>query len=197
MPVTSQIMRTDTVAPSTSARCQPKDIFWLLGLAAIQMAKREMRKDAKSVRRWAASVAMARELLSTPPTISAIMKNRQSTVARMSFRRALDKVEGGTYFLSIPSARAWWQWREASLVDLRTLPPAWWPTCRVGVGEPWRDYRGPWSLARVALALLQVIAAAGGDGGGGDDTHLATPHLLPWMQKTSGAPEEALLATAW
>ena len=28
------------------------------------------------------------------------------------------------------------------------------------------DYREPWSLARVALALLQVIAAAGGGGGG-------------------------------
>ena len=47
-PVTTQIMRTDTMAPSTSALCQPKDIFWLLGLAAIQMAMREIMKEAKS-----------------------------------------------------------------------------------------------------------------------------------------------------
>ena len=85
-------MRTDTVAPKTSALCHPKDIFWDLGLAAIQMANKEMRKEAKSVRRWAASVAMAKELLSTPPTISAIMKSRHSPAATSSFRRAL-KVE--------------------------------------------------------------------------------------------------------
>ena len=90
MPVTSQIIRTETVAPNTSALCHPKDIFWDLGLAAIQMANKEMRKEAKSVRRWAASVAMAKELLSTPPTISAIMKKTQSTVAVTSLRRALD-----------------------------------------------------------------------------------------------------------
>ena len=88
-PVTSHIMRTDTVAPKTSALCQPKDIFWDLGLAAIQMANKEMRKEAKSVSMWAASVAMAKELLNTPPTISAIMKRRHSPAAVMSFRRAL------------------------------------------------------------------------------------------------------------
>ena len=82
-------MRTDTVAPKTSALCQPKDIFWDLGLAAIQMANKEMRKEAKSVSMWAASVAMAKELLNTPPTISAIMKRRHSPAAVMSFRRAL------------------------------------------------------------------------------------------------------------
>ena len=43
-------MRTETVAPNTSALCHPKDIFWDLGLAAIQMANKEMRKEAKSVR---------------------------------------------------------------------------------------------------------------------------------------------------
>ena len=88
-PVKSHIMRTDTVAPKTSALCHPKDIFWDLGLAAIQMANKEMRKEAKSVSMWAASVAMAKELLNTPPTISAIMKKTQRTVAVTSLRRAL------------------------------------------------------------------------------------------------------------
>ena len=82
-------MRTETVAPNTSALCHPKDIFWDLGLAAIQMANKEMRKEAKSVSMWAASVAMAKELLMIPPTISAIMKSRHSPAATSSFRRAL------------------------------------------------------------------------------------------------------------
>ena len=89
IPVMSQIIRTDKVAPSTSALCQPKDIRWLLGRADTQIASIEMRKAAKSVRRWAASVAMAKELLSTPPTISAIMKSRHSPAATSSFLRAL------------------------------------------------------------------------------------------------------------
>ena len=54
-----QIMRTDTVAPMTSARCHPKLIFFVAGLEATQMAKSEIMKEAKSVRRWAASVAIA------------------------------------------------------------------------------------------------------------------------------------------
>ena len=82
-------MRTETVAPNTSALCHPKDIFWDLGLAAIQMANKEMRKEAKSVSMCAASVAMAKELLMIPPTISAIMKSRHSPAATSSFRRAL------------------------------------------------------------------------------------------------------------
>ena len=57
------------------------------------MANKEMRKEAKSVSMWAASVAMAKELLMTPPTISAIMKSRHSPAATSSFRRAL-KVKG-------------------------------------------------------------------------------------------------------
>ena len=111
-------MRTETVAPNTSALCHPKDIFWDLGLAAIQMANKEMRKEAKSVRRCAASVAMAKELLNTPPTISAIMKKTQRTVAVTSLRRALcwkEVVKQGstldewdkTHFLSMPSCLAW------------------------------------------------------------------------------------------
>ena len=76
----------------TSARCQPKDIFLLLGLAAIQIATSEIMKEAKSVRRWAASVAMARLLERTPPTTSAVMKSRQRTEATISLLRALDRI---------------------------------------------------------------------------------------------------------
>ena len=87
--MTNHIMSTETVAPKTSALCQPKDIFFDFGLAAIQMENKEMAKEAMSVRRCAASVAMAKELLNTPPTISAIMKKTQRTVAVTSLRRAL------------------------------------------------------------------------------------------------------------
>ena len=48
---------------------------------------------AKSVRRCAASVAMARLLERTPPTISAVMKMRQSTEAKMSLFRALEMLK--------------------------------------------------------------------------------------------------------
>ena len=88
--MTNQIMSTETVAPKTSALCQPKDIFLDFGLAAIQMENKEMAKEAMSVRRCAASVAMARLLERTPPTISAVMKMRQSTEAKMSLFRALE-----------------------------------------------------------------------------------------------------------
>ena len=53
------------------------------------MANSEIMKEAKSVRRWAASVAMARLLERTPPTTSAVMKSRQSTEASTSLLRAL------------------------------------------------------------------------------------------------------------
>ena len=89
IPVMSQIIKTDNVAPSTSALCQPKDIRWLFGRAETQMASIEMRKAAKSVRRWAASVAMAKELDNTPPTISANMKNKHIPEAKNSFLWAL------------------------------------------------------------------------------------------------------------
>ena len=36
------------MAPRTSALCHPKDILWLLGFAAIQMANKEIMKEAKS-----------------------------------------------------------------------------------------------------------------------------------------------------
>ena len=66
-------------------------------------------------------------------------------------------------------------------------------------GEEGEDYHGPWSLPGVGVGLLQVITATRGSGGGRwSRGYLVTPHLLPWMQKTSGAPEEeAFLATAW
>ena len=60
-----------------------------MGLAAIQMATSEIMKEAKSVRRWAASVAMARLLDRTPPTTSPTMNSRHSTEATTSFLRAL------------------------------------------------------------------------------------------------------------
>ena len=56
------------------------------------MANSEIMKLAKSVRRCAASVAMARLLDRTPPTTSAIMKMRQSTEAKISLLRALVEI---------------------------------------------------------------------------------------------------------
>ena len=69
-----------------------KNIFSHLGLPATQMANSEIMKEAKSVRRWAASVAMARLLERTPPTTSAVMKSRQRTEATISLLRALDRI---------------------------------------------------------------------------------------------------------
>ena len=89
--MTNQIMSTETVAPKTSALCQPKDIFLDFGLAAIQMENKEMAKEAMSVRRCAASVAMAKELLSTPPTTSAVMKKVQRQIALSSLKTALNQ----------------------------------------------------------------------------------------------------------
>ena len=61
----------------------------VLGRPASQRAKSETMKDARSVRRWAASVATARLLERPPPTTSAVMKSRQSTEASTSLLRAL------------------------------------------------------------------------------------------------------------
>ena len=89
--MTNHIMSTETVAPKTSALCQPKDIFLDFGLADIQMENKEMAKEAMSVRRCAASVAMAKELLSTPPTTSAAMKKVQRQIALSSLKTALNQ----------------------------------------------------------------------------------------------------------
>ncbi len=68
-------------------------IIWMApclvaGLDATQMEKSEIMNDAKSVKRWAASVAMARLCARTPPTISTTMKKRQRTLAMINLRRA-------------------------------------------------------------------------------------------------------------
>lgn len=60
MPVTTQMSSTDVRAPMTSALYQPKDIFFVAGLVAIHREKRLIMKLAKSVSKWAASVAIAK-----------------------------------------------------------------------------------------------------------------------------------------
>jgi predicted TIM-barrel enzyme len=42
---------------------------FLAGLVAIHQANKEIIKEAKSVSKWAASVAIANEFASTPPVI--------------------------------------------------------------------------------------------------------------------------------
>ena len=79
IPVTTQMSKTDTVAPMTSARCQPKFIDVDEGLEATYSENRDIMKEAKSVNKCAASVAMAKLLAKIPPTISRIMKNRHKT----------------------------------------------------------------------------------------------------------------------
>ena len=64
----------------------------VLGRPASQRAKSETMKEARSVRRCAASVATARLLERTPPTTSAVMKSRQRTEATISLLRALDRI---------------------------------------------------------------------------------------------------------
>ena len=76
-----------------------KKYFIYLGLPATQMANSEIMKEAKSVRRWAASVAMARLLERTPPTTSPTMNSRHSTEATTSFLRALGISSVGKYYL--------------------------------------------------------------------------------------------------
>ena len=57
----------DPRAPTTSALCHPKLNLLDRGKAAAYRAKREMAKPAASLKRWAASVMMARLLASQPP----------------------------------------------------------------------------------------------------------------------------------
>ena len=54
------------------------------------MAKREIMKEAKSVSRCAASVAMASELARNPPAISIDMKRRQRMLGGGQFSRHLE-----------------------------------------------------------------------------------------------------------
>ena len=129
-------MSTETVAPKTSALCQPKDIFLDFGLAAIQMENKEMAKEAMSVRRCAASVAMAKELLSTPPTTSAVMKKVQRQIALSSLKTALNQkddvssekefhIKQCTYFLSIESCSEVSWHSDTWVLLLCTIVPFW------------------------------------------------------------------------
>lgn len=74
--------------------------FCVDGRPAIQMANSDIIKLAKSVNRWAASVAMARLFDSTPPTTSNIMNRTHSMLAIINFLRAAR---------SMPSLRSLWQ----------------------------------------------------------------------------------------
>lgn len=67
IPVTTHISRTEVTAPITSALYQPKDICLVGGRDATHSEKRDIIKLAKSVKRWAASVAIARLPDKTPP----------------------------------------------------------------------------------------------------------------------------------
>ena len=73
----SELIKIETKEPRISALCQPKDILWLVGSPATQMAIREIMKVRRSVKRCKALVAIARLLERTPPTTSMIMKMRQ------------------------------------------------------------------------------------------------------------------------
>ena len=129
-------MSTETVAPKTSALCQPKDIFLDFGLADIQMENKEMAKEAMSVRRCAASVAMAKELLSTPPTTSAVMKKVQRQIALSSLKTALNQkddvssekefhIRQCTYFLSTVSCSEVSWHSDTWVLLLCTIVPFW------------------------------------------------------------------------
>jgi len=67
IPVTTQIIRTEVKAPSTSARYQPKGMLRVAGLEPTHKANNDIIKLPKSVNRCAASVAIAKLLDSTPP----------------------------------------------------------------------------------------------------------------------------------
>lgn len=62
MPVTTQMVSTEVRAPMTSALYQPKGIDCVGLRLDTHRANSEIMKAAKSVSRWAASVAMARLL---------------------------------------------------------------------------------------------------------------------------------------
>lgn len=121
----THIMSTDAMAPSTSARYHPNDIlcdekriefkqfseifppdeFTYLrvdGRPAIHMANNDIMKLAKSVSKWAASVAMAKLFDHTPPTISKHMNITHKILAIINFFLATK---------SMPSNRSSrWQW---------------------------------------------------------------------------------------
>ena len=67
MPVTTQIISTDVRAPITSALYHPKLMVRVGGRDATHKENKEIMKLAKSVRRCAASVAIARLEDNTPP----------------------------------------------------------------------------------------------------------------------------------
>ena len=72
-------------------------------LEATHIENNDIIKEAKSVSKWAASVAMAKLFAQIPPTISSTMKNRHKILAKISRFRA---------FLSIPPSRSpVWQCR--------------------------------------------------------------------------------------
>ena len=55
-----------------------------------KLLNKNSQTNAKPVKRWAASVAIASELDRIPPTISPIIKTRHSIEANISFFRALN-----------------------------------------------------------------------------------------------------------
>ena len=96
----TQMSKTEIVAPITSARCHPKLILFVDGRLASHIENNEIMNDAKSVKRWAASVAMAILLLKTPPTTSTIMNTKHKQDAMINLRLV---------FSSIPCSRSIWQ----------------------------------------------------------------------------------------
>ena len=92
-PVTTQMSKTEKVAPITSARCHPKLIFLVEGRLESHIAKKEIINDAKSAKRWATSVAVAKLSEYLVPIDSMIIKSRHGPAAMVYFRIA---------FLSIP-----------------------------------------------------------------------------------------------
>lgn len=59
--VRAQMKKTETNAPRTSARAKPKLIREFGGSRETETAMRDMKKPARSDRRWAASDMMASE----------------------------------------------------------------------------------------------------------------------------------------
>ena len=82
-------------------------------LEATHIENNEIIKEAKSVSKWAASVAMAKLFAQIPPTISSTMKNRHKILAKISRFRA---------FLSIPPSRSpVWQCRSVVVQIVRNV----------------------------------------------------------------------------
>lgn len=72
----------------TSARYQPKGIFLVAGLPATQIENSEIMKDAKSVNKCAASVAIAKLFDNTPPIVRE-KKNQSSESKCQCVRRRM------------------------------------------------------------------------------------------------------------